>query len=99
MCMCACNPLDSVLLCETSLKLLTLLNKETTVILNWFKMNEMKSNDDKCHLIMSNTNKNYTSKVFIYMGHKFIESEETVYLLGVKIDNKLNFSEHVSKLI
>ena len=60
----------------------------------------MKSNDDKCHLIMSNTNKNYTSKGFIYLGNKFIESEETVDLLGVKIDNKLNFSEHViNKLI
>ena len=84
---------------DNALKLLTLLNKETTVILNWFKINEMKSNDDKCHLIMSNTNKNYTTKGFIYMGNKFIESEETVDLLGVKIDNKLNFSEHVNKLI
>ena len=29
--------------------LLKLLKTETTVVLNWFRKNEMKSNDDKCH--------------------------------------------------
>ena len=34
--------------------LLKLLETETTVVLNWFRKNEMKSNDDKCHLIVAN---------------------------------------------
>ena len=84
---------------NNTLKLLSLLNEESTTIFKWYKVNEMKSNDDKCHLIVSDTNKNYTTKGFIYMGNKLIESEEAVDLLGVKIDNKLNFGEHVNNLI
>ena len=34
----------------------SLLNEnETIVVLNWLRINEMKSNDDKCHLIVANT--------------------------------------------
>ena len=32
--------------------LLKPLEKETSLILNWYKINEMKSNDEKCHLIL-----------------------------------------------
>ena len=34
--------------------LLNTLKNETSLILNWFRMNEMKSNDDKCHLFVTN---------------------------------------------
>ena len=37
--------------------------------------------------------------LYIYTGSEFIGSEETVELLGVKIDNKLNFNEYVRNLI
>ena len=30
--------------------LLNILENETTALLEWFKSNEMKSNEDKCHL-------------------------------------------------
>ena len=29
------------------------LKSETEIVLNWFKMNEMKSNSEKCHLIVA----------------------------------------------
>ena len=32
-------------------QLLNMLKRETTIVLNWFTSNEMKSNDDKCHLL------------------------------------------------
>ena len=82
------------------LKLLKTLEEETSVVLNWFKINEMKSNEDKCHLIVATTNNNsYSSTSYIYLGNEFIESEESVELLGVKIDSKLNFNEHVTNLV
>ena len=81
------------------INLLQLLKEEIIVILQWFKLNEMKSNTDKMHLIINDTNKNYTSKGCIYLNNEFIESEKSVKLLGVTIDNKLNFTEHVSNLI
>ena len=33
--------------------LLHALKSETEIVLNWFKINEMKSNSDKCHLIVA----------------------------------------------
>ena len=78
---------------------LQLLKDESSMIQNWFKVNEMKSNEDKLHLIVTNTNKNYNSISYIYNGNEFIESEDLVELLGVKIDSKLTFNEHVTNLV
>ena len=84
---------------DNVLQLLHLLKNESTVLLEWFKVNEMKSNDDKLHLIVNNTNKNYSSTGCIYIQNEFIESEDSVKLLGVTIDSKLRFKEHVTGLI
>ena len=84
---------------DNVLQLLHLLKNESTVLLEWFKVNEMKSNDDKLHLIVNNTNKNYSSTGCIYIQNEFIESEDSVKLLGVTIDSKLRFKKHVTDLI
>ena len=82
------------------LSLLKTLKEETSTVLNWFKINEMKSNNDKCHLIVPNTNnKYYTNKSFIYLDNEFLESENSVRLLGVDIDHNLDFSKHVEALL
>ena len=78
---------------------LQLLKEESSIIQTWFKINEMKSNEDKLHLIVTNTNKNYNSISYIYTGNELIESEDLVELLGVKIDSKLTFNEHVTNLV
>ena len=78
---------------------LQLLREESSIIQDWFKVNEMKSNEDKLHLIVTNTNKNYNSISYIYNGNEFTESEDLVELLGVKIDSKLTFNEHVTNLV
>ena len=64
--------------------LLKTLEQETTLILNWFKVNEMKSNDDKCHLIVCNQ-----KDVSITLGSENIEKSSSVELLGVVIDTNL----------
>ena len=53
----------------------------------------MKSNSNKCHLVISSLD-----EVSIQIGCDDIVSEDSVKLLGVTIDKKLNFSEHVSNL-
>ena len=53
----------------------------------------MKSNNDKCHLIIINHENNVTS-----IGDEEITVSKSVELKGVTIDNKLNFSEHVTKI-
>ena len=67
-----------------------LLATETSAVLNWFQKNEMKSNDDKCHLIVAN-------KENVSLDLE-CDTSNTVKLAGVYKDKQLNFNEHVSKL-
>ena len=69
------------------------LENEASVLLQWFQINEMKSNEDKCHLLVANN-----TEVSVTLGNENILASSSVELLGVKIDNNLNFSEHGSKL-
>ena len=74
-------------------ELLKLLENESIIVLDWFRKHEMKSNDDKCHLIVANK-----GNISLNLECDIIESSDTLKLLGVFIDKKLDFSEHVSKL-
>ena len=67
------------------------LENETSLILDWFRMNEMKPNDDKCHLIVCNHGQHSVT-----LSEEEIITSDSVELLGVTIDK--NFAEHVSKL-
>ena len=75
-------------------ELLNKLEKETNVLLEWFKVNEMKPNADKSHLLVLNNQVQASVK----LGEEIIASSPSVDLLGVKIDENLNFAEHITKL-
>ena len=62
-------------------------------LFNWFKNNRLKSNADKCHVLVS-TNKS----IGVNIGNYTIDNSECQRLLGVKIDLNLNFSDHISDL-
>ena len=62
-------------------------------MLQKMKSNEMKSNDDKCHLFVANKD-----NLTINLGCETIKSSDSVKLLGITIDKQLNFKEHVTKL-
>ena len=74
--------------------LLITLEDETLIVLNWFQINEMKSNDDRCKLIVANND-----NVSLTLGNESIEASSTVELLGIKLDKNLDFNEHVLDLI
>ena len=74
--------------------LLAKLENETSVILEWFRINEMRSNDDKCNLIVAKND-----NLHINVGNEQIDSCKSVELLGIKIDNQLKFDEHVKNMI
>ena len=63
----------------------------TNILLDWFKRNEMKSNTDKWHFITVNNQDNE-------IGNNVITSGNSVKLLGVTIDNKLNFNKYVDNI-
>ena len=59
----------------------------------WFKHNGMKANADKCHLLLS-AQKGLAANI----GEVLIKSSDSEKLLGVTIDNKLNFEKHINNL-
>ena len=73
--------------------LLTNLEGETSILLKLFQDNEMKPNEDKCHLFVVNT-----EDVTVTLGDEILSGCSTIDLLGITIDNRLNFSEYVTKL-
>ena len=82
------------------MELLKTLESVTCSVLNWFRMNEMKPNQNKCHLLIADvTHKYYSSNSYKYPDNVFIESEESVKLLGVHIDQNLDFEEHIISLL
>ena len=66
---------------------------EVIFSLQWFADNQMKTNEDKCHLIVS-TNE----LTEIQIGDFSIKNSASEKLLGVNIDSKLNFDCHVNLL-
>ena len=74
-------------------QLLVILENETSTLLEWFHWNDMKSNNDKCHLLVLNHEDN-----LVKIGDEEIIGSTSIKLLGITIDNKLNFKEHVTKI-
>ena len=64
------------------------------ILASWFTDNYFKMNAEKCHLIVPK----HDNDVHININNKIIKGEKSVTLLGVKIDNKLNFDEHVTDI-
>ena len=60
----------------------------------WFLDNQMKANSDQCHLITSK--QSCMSRKIVDIN---IENSTCEKLLGVKVDNKLNISEHLDGII
>ena len=69
------------------------LEEASATLFKWFSDNLMKSNADKCHLLIS-TN----STVKMKIGHFDIANSRNENLLAVKFDSKLTFDDHISEL-
>ena len=73
--------------------LITSLQDAAAKLFKWFSDNQMKGNTDKCHLLLR---KDESSE--IHIGDSIIESSTCEKLLGIKIDSKLHFDDHVQNL-
>ena len=62
----------------------------------WFCDNNMKLNEDKCHLITIGTN--HVAAISINIGSSTIHESNQEKLFGVIIDNRLTFKDHISNL-
>ena len=79
---------------DTDTNIESLLNNlqiDSSILLIWFENNYFKLNADKCKLLVTNQEDN----VSVNVGDETIVGEKSVKLLGVRIDNHLDFSEHI----
>ena len=60
---------------------------------NWFKCNYMKSNSDKCHILICG---HKYECILVHIGNEMIIESHQEKLLGILIDSKLTFENHVN---
>ena len=70
------------------------LEHDSMMLFQWFSDNQMKANISKCHLLVNKKN-----EVTIRIGDTEIKNSEYEKLLGIKVDAKLNFNEHLNDII
>ena len=73
--------------------LISSLEKSSKDLVEWFDDNLMKSNSDKCHLLVS-----LCEKIKIVLGDFEKENSTCEKHLGVYFDNRLTFDYHISGL-
>ena len=70
------------------------LHAESHVLLNWIRNNGLKTNTDKFHLLLSDPSKEHSMEIENFD----LQNSQYEKLLGVKIDNKFTFNEHVKSI-
>ena len=75
-------------------EVIAILENDSIQLFKWFPDNQMKVNKDKCHLVISNN-----EKVSIKIDNIELENTSSKKLLGIVIDSKLNFKEHLEGII
>ncbi len=83
---------------NTFSNLIRILEQEANVAIDWLERNQMIANPDKFHALLATKGRDDTTGKTITIHRKQIQSEDTVKLLGVKIDQGLTFDEHISDL-
>ena len=74
--------------------ILNSLVNDTSALIKWFNVNYFKMNAAKCQLLITNHDNNVSTII----DGQVIHNSKSVKLLGVCVDNKLDFTEHVSNI-
>ena len=74
------------------------LETEVAALNKWFKDNSLLLNEDKCNFMIFEHKQTRTEKANIKIGNATIEKTKKAKLLGITLDSKLNFEEHIKNL-
>ena len=75
-------------------EVITILENDSIQLFKWFSDNQMKASKDKCHLVISNN-----EKVSMKIDNIELENTSSEKLLGIIIESKLIFKEHLEEII
>ena len=83
---------------KTLSNLIEVLEEEAGVALTSLKQNQMIAYPEKFHALLIKKDQTNTSGQNFNIQGKMFKSEETVKLLGIHLECKLNFQQHISEL-
>ena len=84
--------------CHPDCNVLTsVLESESNVLINWFKVNKMQANPDQFQ-VLAVGKKTFDKNMKICIQSSTLSCEETVKLLRIEIDYQLNFDIHISAI-
>ena len=91
---------DNTITCfsDTIEELINNLETESEIATKWFKDNNMIVNPEKFQTIIIDRKGQKNNPINLKIDGKTIKSENSVKLLGIEIDSKLNFEKHISDL-
>ena len=69
------------------------LEKASKAMFKWFENNSLKSNANKCYLLVSSTD-----TVNLRVSGYYIKNRECEKLISVRFDNKLTFEKHITDI-
>jgi len=78
-------------------EVITVLQNESNILIDWFRINKMQANPDKFQAIAVGK-KSFSKNPIFKIGDSSITCDETVKLLGIDIDYKLNFEDHIGNI-
>ena len=80
---------------NTSEELMSTLEKESQVVIDWFVSNKMIVNSDKFQAIVVTRHNKMKDTYSLNINQEVNNAENCVKLLGVEIDNKLSFKKEI----
>ena len=75
---------------------INILAEKSRLAKGWFKENNMLANADKFQAILVKGNSHMLDTYLLNITSKIINSDKSIKLNGINIDNKLNFDEQIS---
>ena len=83
---------------EVVSKLIDTLESESEIAINWFTKNEMIINPDKFQAIILDKNNSNLTNILLTIDNETIKSVPSVELLGIHLDDNLNFNMHLTDI-
>ena len=83
---------------ETLSKLIGTLEFESIITIDWFTKNNMIINPEKFQAIILDKKKSNLTNILLTIDNQTIKSVPAVELLGIHLDDKLNFNLHISNI-
>ena len=83
---------------KTVKDLINEVKEKSEVAINWFSSNEMIVNPDKFKSIILTKKKSYYTPTGFSIGTDIASIERSLKLLGIHLDNRLNFNLHINTI-